>query len=213
MRKSSQDINGLPQPVAMYNDVQNWPDEGLLLEIGTLHGKSAVSFAEAFEKYNKTWNIHTIDFYKGSKWTANVGMTEEEYISWRKENGIHTSGEEQRRIVLENLEGWDNIKAENANFFPGYVINIQPTALFYDGNHDYEPCKQALDKFKDLDLLYVDDYCNRQFPGTVQACHEHAEEQNKDMKVYLRGGDIVKDPNASETYLQGGVAVITTKEE
>ena len=49
MRVSSNDINGFLMPPEMYA-LKDWPDEGILLEIGTLQGKSAVAFAEAFEK-------------------------------------------------------------------------------------------------------------------------------------------------------------------
>ena len=55
-RKSSSEIDGhlFPSP-----DVNDWPDEGVLLEIGTLLGRSAVVWAEAFEQTGKNYKIVT----------------------------------------------------------------------------------------------------------------------------------------------------------
>ena len=39
------------------------PEQGTLLEIGSCVGKSTVAWAEAFEKQNKKWHIHTCLLY------------------------------------------------------------------------------------------------------------------------------------------------------
>ena len=45
--------------------VEMLPEEGNLLELGSLFGKSTVCWAETFERHNKNWNIHAVDLFTG----------------------------------------------------------------------------------------------------------------------------------------------------
>tara|TARA_Y100000361_G_scaffold76525_1_gene67740 strand:- start:232 stop:762 length:531 start_codon:yes stop_codon:yes gene_type:complete len=164
MRKSSADILGFDMPGQLY-DVYNLPEVGTLLEIGTLQGKSAVAWAEAFEKCNKIWEVITVDNYN----------------DFRLEGfeHLHTTGKEQEQIVKENLKGWDNIYQLKGTF-PVNIKPEQPTVLFYDGDHSMNMVKQALDTYNGVKYIYVDDY---NFPGTKQAVDEHIIKHNKNLTL------------------------------
>ena len=158
-RKSSSGIHGVQFPVP---DVSNFSDTGTLLEIGTFLGRSAVVWAEAFENAGKDWNIVTVD-----------------------NNSIF--GDEQEKKVKENLEGWNNITTRNETWQP-WLTDINPTAVFYDGNHEYEHVRCCLDIYKDLDNLVVkypvgiNDQGNN-FLGSNRAVDDHAKKYNKNLKV------------------------------
>ena len=158
-RKSSRGIHGPQFPVP---DVSNFSDTGTLLEIGTFLGRSAVVWAEAFENAGKDWNIVTVD-----------------------NNSIF--GDEQEKKVKENLEGWNNITTRNETWQP-WLTDINPTAVFYDGNHEYEHVRCCLDIYKDLDNLVVkypvgiNDQGNN-FLGSNRAVDDHAKKYNKNLKV------------------------------
>ena len=147
-------------------DVSNFPDKGILLEIGTGLGRSAVVWAEAFEKAGKDWSVVTVDEYLSGS-----------YNQWNRE-----------KKVKENLKGWNNITPRKARFNREFTINIIPTAVFYDGNHEYEYVQCCLDMYKDLDNLVlkypvgINDQ-GKNFLGNNRAVDDHAKKYNKNLKV------------------------------
>ena len=159
-RKSSSAIHGpqFPEP-----DVSNFSDKGILLEIGTFLGRSAVVWAEAFEKAGKDWRIVTVDDYS-------------------------ISGKEQEKKVKENLKSWNNITTRKARFNREFTIDIIPTAVFYDGNHEYEYVQCCLTMFKHLDNLVlkypvgINDQ-GKNFLGNNRAVDNHAKKYNKNLKI------------------------------
>tara|TARA_B100001105_G_C22312012_1_gene408566 strand:+ start:482 stop:1009 length:528 start_codon:yes stop_codon:yes gene_type:complete len=168
MGKASRYIEGpqFPEP-----DVSNFSNTGTLLEIGTFLGKSAVVWAEAFEKAGKDWNIVTVDNYS-------------------------ISGDEQEKQVKENLEGWNNITTRKETW-PSWLTDIKPTAVFYDGNHEYEYVQCCLDIYKDLDNLvvkYPEGIYDRgkNFLGSNKAVDEHATKYNKNLKITSRVAYLTK---------------------
>lgn len=199
MKKASKDINGFDMPAKMYA-VADWPDEGILLELGTLQGKSAVGFAEAFEEYGKQWEIYTVDAYDSISWKRPKNLTKETWDTWLATRHLGLKGSTQERVVRQNIKGWPNIHQIKDRFNEEFSINIEPTALFYDADHEYEPVRLALEMYSHLKYIIVDDYHKNYFPGTVQAVDEHVKEHNKQVEILFRTHE-------------GGVAVITTKEE
>ena len=199
MRVSSKDINGFRMPPKMYA-LEDWPDEGILLEIGTLQGKSAVAFAEAFEKYDKQWEIYTVDSYDTVTFERPKHITRPTWDAWLADRHLSINGDEQERTARQNIKGWSNIHQIKKSFDEDFCINIEPTALFYDADHEYEPVRLALEMYSHLKYIIVDDYNSKLFPGTVQAVDEHVKEHNKNVEILFRTNE-------------GGVAVITNKEE
>jgi len=199
MRVASKDINGFDMPAKMYA-VADWPDEGILLEIGTLQGKSAVAFAEAFEECGKQWEIYTVDAYDTITWKRPEPITRPTWDAWLANRHLGLKGDVQERVVRQNIKGWPNIYQIKQRFNKDFSINKEPTALFYDADHEYEPVRLALEMYSHLKYIIVDDYHKTIFPGTVQAVDEHVKEHNKKVEILFRTHE-------------GGVAVITTKEE
>ena len=163
-RKSSSEIDGhlFPSP-----DVNDWPDEGVLLEIGTLLGRSAVVWAEAFEQTGKNYKIVTLD-----------SCEVEEFLHGFK----RISGKQKEKKIKENIAGWDNISFRKVIWDKQFKFNEELTGVYYDAKHDYETTMAALEKYADFRWLYVDD-CNDHYPGCQQACSEHAEKYNKKLEI------------------------------
>ena len=84
------------------------PEQGTLLEIGSCVGKSTVAWAEAFEKQNKKWHIHTIDLF----WGIDTYIPSAEWFKLYKASGTEIrslTGEEMLNEFKENIKGRDNI--------------------------------------------------------------------------------------------------------
>jgi len=147
--------------------VSQLPDKGNLIEIGTYLGKSAIAWADEFNKADKDWNIHTIDSFSG---IPNVWSEDNPDIEFFK--SLVISGEEQLKQFKENIEGKDNITWEKIFWTPDYKTNEWYDVLFYDGLHDYEHCKEALDYWVDrVNCLVIDDY-DMAHEGTMKAVDE-----------------------------------------
>jgi cephalosporin hydroxylase len=147
-------------------DVSNFSDKGILLEIGTFLGRSAVVWAEAFEKAGKDWRVVTVDDYSSGEVT----------------------GKEQEKKVKENLKGWNNITTRKATFNREFTIDIIPTAVFYDGNHEYEYVQCCLNMYKHLDNLVLKypvglNDLGKNFLGNNRAVDNHAKKYNKNLKI------------------------------
>ena len=184
-RKSSSEIDGFPFP---HPDVSDWPDTGVLLEIGTLMGYSAVVWAEAFEQAGKNYRIITVDSCRDQSFP--VSMTKstpgKARAMWdqMKQRGLVVSGKEKEKKIKENIAGWNNIHFIKATWDNKFEFNLEAklTGVYYDARHDYEWTAMALEKYADVGWFYVDD-CNPHFPGCQQACSEHAEKYNKKIEL------------------------------
>ena len=147
--------------------VSQLPDKGNLIEIGTYLGKSAIAWADEFNKADKDWNIHTIDSFSG---IPNVWSEDNPNIEFFK--SLVISGEEQLKQFKENIEGKDNITWEKIFWTPDYKTDEWYDVLFHDGAHGYGNCKQALEYWVDrTECMVIDDY-EAMFPGTMKAVDE-----------------------------------------
>tara|TARA_B100000902_G_scaffold386563_1_gene429390 strand:- start:511 stop:1059 length:549 start_codon:yes stop_codon:yes gene_type:complete len=164
-RISSADIRGLG----------NWnfdeyvgmlPEEGNLLEIGSLFGKSAVCWAETFERYNKNWNIHAVDLFAGFAAGGGIWSSAKQRINPDPE--FHCTAKEHLEEFKRNTSSWDNITWQRTNHI-GYIPKQKPDALFYDGDHSYIGMKDTMKNLWDIEFIFVDD-CH--MPETVKVLEE-----------------------------------------
>lgn len=84
--------------------VEMLPEEGNLLELGSLFGKSTVCWAETFERHNKNWNIHAVDLFAGFA----AGWAQKETSLWG-----HMTSEQHLEEFKRNTSSWDNITWQN----------------------------------------------------------------------------------------------------
>jgi len=188
-RVQGKDIPGFDFPIP---DVTGWPKKGVLLELGTLLGHSAVIWAETFEANDMDWRIVTIDSCGNMEPPETVeGLSEGQLRAmqnYMRARGLVVSGKEKEKQIKNNLKGWPNItfRKEQIKFDDKFTFNLEPalTAVYYDMLHTYEANKWALERFKHLDYIYIDDY-GPHFPGTIQAVDEHVELYNKHLEIVV----------------------------
>jgi len=187
-RVQGKDIPGFDFPIP---DVTGWPKKGVLLELGTLLGQSAVIWAETFEANDMDWRIVTIDSATDFIMTQKLpGYTDGQIRAMQnniRARGMAVSGKEKERQIKNNIKGWPNItfRKETIEFDnPDWEFNLEPalTAVYYDMLHTYDANKWALERFKHIDYIYIDDY-DSNFPGTMQAVDEHVELYNKNLEI------------------------------
>lgn len=148
--------------------VEMLPNEGFLLEIGSFVGKSTVCWAKTFDKYNKEWDIHTVDAFAGQA-PPSLYTSDESVIEYMKP--FVMSADDQMSQFLKNIEGYDNITWEKRWISDGYVPPVKPTAMFYDGDHNYKGMKAVFDCLGDTPYIFVDD-CTPMFPQSIQVLDE-----------------------------------------
>ena len=154
--------------------VGNLPEQGKLIEIGPYLGKSTVSWAEEFKEANKQWLIHTVDIFaglSGKHWPEEVSQETIEFL-----NTLIISEADHLSTFKRNIEGWDNITWEKKFFTKNYKPKDDYDVLFYDGLHEYLPCLEALNFWKDkVSWMIIDDY-GSEFEGTDRAVDEVVEQ-------------------------------------
>ena len=172
MRRLSSDIQSFyPQPWPFEEIVEELPDKGNLIEIGPYLGKSTVTWAECFEKAGKDWNIHTIDLFIGISKIGRPDNPSEELT--KHLDSLLISEELHEQTFKKNIEGWDNITYEKAYFNEDYQPQQDYNVLWYDGLHDYEHVKEALEFWGEkVDEMIIDCY-DEIHPGTVKAVDEY----------------------------------------
>ena len=141
--------------------VEMLPEEGNLLELGSLFGKSTVCWAETFERHNKNWNIHAVDLFAGFV----AGWAQIETSLWG-----HMTSEQHLEEFKRNTSSWDNITWQKTNHI-GYIPKQKPDALFYDGDHRYIGMKDTMKNLCDIEFIFVDD-CGDHMPQTVRVLEE-----------------------------------------
>lgn len=91
---------------------------------------------------------------------------------WPGMEHLQVTEEEHLEKFKNNVSGWHNITYEKLRWTPDYKTNEWYDVLFYDGLHDYEHCKQALDYWVDkVNCLVIDDY-DMAHDGTMRAVDE-----------------------------------------
>jgi predicted O-methyltransferase YrrM len=151
---------GDKQQRAFYPFVQAIPADGLLVEIGTYHGKSA----KFFSLVNPNMKILTIDC-------------------------MATDNKDGVPIDKDILTGGNifQITGRSEEVFAGF--NWEIDFLFIDGDHSYVACKRDLVNWSPFvkrgGHIALHDYNNEHWPGVVQATDEFIE-QNKDYKPVIR---------------------------
>lgn len=169
-------------------DVTGWPKKGVLLELGTLCGASAIAWAEVFEANDMDWKIITVDNCKGLEPTlhGDEGQKRAQLMSM-KQRGLILTGSEQEKQIRHNIKGWPNIFFRNETFEHKdsweFNMETQLTALYYDVVHNYSTNNYVLERWKHLDYIYIDDYNEVNYPGVVKAVDEHAKKYNKNLEI------------------------------
>ena len=162
--------------------VKDLPRQGNLLEIGSFLGASAVAFAKEFKSAKKQWNIHCVDMFRGM---AALGPTPEirEYMKkFTMDEELHL------KLFKQNIEKWDNITWEKIWLgteleIEDYEPPIEATALFYDGDHKYQPLIRFLESHcRNIPYLFIADY-DLKFTGTVKAVDEYVTKYDKQLIV------------------------------
>tara|TARA_B100001996_G_C18522629_1_gene539843 strand:+ start:316 stop:864 length:549 start_codon:yes stop_codon:yes gene_type:complete len=164
-RIKSEDIRGLGK-WNFDEFVEMLPEEGNLLELGSLLGKSTVCWAETFERHNKNWNIHAVDLFAG--FAAGGGIWSSARQKANSNPEWHMTSEQHLGEFKRNTSSWDNITWERTNHI-GYTPKQKPDALFYDGDHTYIGMKNTMKNLCDIEFIFVDD-CH--MPQTVQVLEE-----------------------------------------
>ena len=146
------------------------PNNGTLLEIGPYLGKSTISWAEQFASAGYMYDIHTVDAFRGIQGDLNVEShdVDTEFLRSRS-----ISEEDHLETFRQNVDGWSNITWEKNIFDENYVPPDgfeDPTVIFYDALHSYEPVTKFLDWCSSKSsMVIIDDY---DIPGTKQSVDE-----------------------------------------
>jgi len=178
MKKSSEDILGFYRWT--FDDiVEKLPDQGTFLEIGSYKGKSAVAWAEAFERAGKNYTIHCIDLFYGITNQSREPNTTKQQHDWLDQ--FSCTAEEQLEAFIENTEGWDNITYEKAFFSsdPEKFTNPFPdgvTVLWYDGFHSEPAVTECLNYWKDKSEYMIIDCYDSVHLGTQEAIDNYNKE-------------------------------------
>jgi len=164
------------------------PEKGILVEIGCFQGKSTVAWAEAFEANNKDFKIHAIDKFEG----LNPRRPTQDELNKAKAAGLNVeymgsdermehmeqfkcTGEEQYSNFKKNTERFDNITVQKKLFTPKFEWNVMVDCVFYDADHNYQACKDALEYWQRRlvkgGIMCVHDNTPN-WPGTQKAIKE-----------------------------------------
>ena len=168
MRKSSEEIPGFYQ-WDFTDIVAELPDKGKLIEIGSYVGKSAVAWAEAFEKAGKDYTIHCIEVFVGIGNTGRTSVMNEELKTFL--DSLMCTAEEQEQQFIENTKGW-NITYEKSHFTEDFELAEmyeEYTVLWYDANHSQQAVTTAIEYWKDKVQTMVIDCYDSVHPETTAA--------------------------------------------
>lgn len=168
MRKSSEEIPGFYQ-WDFTDIVAELPDNGKLIEIGSYVGKSAVAWAEAFEKAGKDYTIHCVEVFVGIGNTGRASVMNEELKTFL--DSLMCTAEEQEQQFIENTKGW-NITYEKSHFTEDFELAEmyeEYTVLWYDANHSQQAVTTAIDYWKDKVQTMVIDCYDSVHPETTAA--------------------------------------------
>lgn len=167
---------------------QCFPERGIMVEVGCFQGKSTLAWAQACEKYNKDIKIHSIDKFEGL--TPRSPTPQE--IEYAKQAGYNTeylaseerlqhmqmfacTGDEQYQAFKNNLKDYSNVTVQKAVFNSKFEWNFMVDCVFYDADHTYEACKEALEFWSSRlapgGVMCVHDYTDN-WPGTIKAVNE-----------------------------------------
>ena len=107
MKKASSEIEGFYQ--WNFTDIVNdLPESGKMIEIGSYVGKSAVAWAEAFEQAGKEYTIHCVDTFQGITDKGRTTVMNEELKKFL--DSLMCTGEEQEQRFIDNTKGWDLVE-------------------------------------------------------------------------------------------------------
>ena len=151
----------------------------VILETGTARGFSSLCMAKALNDSNKSGSILTFDVLPHTK-----------KIYWNCVTD-HLEGAITRQKLLEP---WKNLIEKYIFFYQGYSnIELKKIGLerinfaFLDGAHTYE---DVLFEFKIIekhqekgDIIVLDDYNEKLFPGIVKAVNEISDQFGYEIKI------------------------------
>jgi len=187
------DIRGFMLPAdsaAIYNICSKFKDSEYVFvyEIGTLYGKSAVTFDDALKGVEH--HIVTVDVCEG--WQ---GPTEEMI----EELGLDDNFKEE---VIRNRstpqEQFEEIHKNILNRDITFMVHRwskwdtppdrSPNIVFYDGSHSYEETKDVLDYWSKCmrsgGVIAIDDYNCGQWHDLKRAVDEFCEQNNYEITSY-----------------------------
>lgn len=170
--------------LAITEIVKLLPDQGTLVEIGTLFGKSAVCWASIFKQFGKTYHIYTLDCFR---------MTNKNFIS--KINIMGGDAKLIRPFIMADmnheemtrhlLKDYANITVLNYDIFENNpsqynIENID--CIFQDANHASLGVRRTFTDWYPLlvnDGIYSGhDYTNENFPEVKYEVDLFAQEHN-----------------------------------
>ena len=168
MRKASKDIKGFYE-WDFTDIVAELPDRGKLIEIGSYVGKSAVAWAEAFEKAGKDYTIHCVEVFVGIGNTGRASVMNEELKTFL--DSLMCTAEEQEQQFIENTKGW-NITYEKSHFTEDFKLAEmyeEHTVLWYDANHSEQSVTTAINYWQDKVQTMIIDCYDTVHPETMTA--------------------------------------------
>lgn len=161
------------------------PDAGVILEIGSAFGRSAVTWAQA----NPNLVIWCIDRFEGKDPEMNPERHQElfnentsEYMNITSEKGVFS-----KEFELDSfLDPGKFIPFAEGEDHPGIDPNQRIHCVFYDADHSIGKTKEALDYFKgfDIPILCIDDYGNKEYPWIQQEVWDYCEQTNRTLQIF-----------------------------
>lgn len=131
----------------LYKICQDSPDSGVLLELGTFFGRSALFFAETFRNLNKNYKIYTVDYFpsnilnimKRDKISGDVRLLEPLNHNNSMVSLVKTFCSEYPEITV--------LKHNIFIHYPKELKNLKFNVVFEDSEHTYASTKQCLETY------------------------------------------------------------------
>ena len=159
-------------------------DEGLVVEVGSWQGKSAVFMAVEILNQNKNIKINCVDTWEGS-----IEHKEENII---QKNLLYETFLKNIEPVKQVIKPIRKSSVEGAKLFKDNSVDL----VFIDAAHDYENVKNDINawypKVKPGGILAGHD---KTWPGVVKAVNEFLLESNT---TYVCSFKVMKEPTDEE---------------
>ena len=160
------------------------PDQGTLVEIGTLFGKSAACWATAFKEFNKTYHIYTLDRFMitNKNFISKLNLLDGDTKLIRPFVMADMNHEEMTRCLLKN---YNNITIVNYDIFennPSQLNIDNVDCVFQDANHSSLGVRRSFTDWYPLltnnGIYSGHDYASENCPEVKYEVDLFAKEQN-----------------------------------
>lgn len=172
----------------LYELCEMAPQQGIMLEIGSLYCRSSVFFAETFRKLNKNYTIYCLD-----QFGANVSTLE----SLKRFDGnteilkpLLDNTKSVIELITEYISEYQEIRLLKTNLFmhiPKEIRHKKLSFVFEDSAHTYESTSHCLETYYpylEADGIFCGDDFN--LPPVKRAVTEFADKHNLSVETKLK---------------------------